>query len=205
MTASVNSPEDVLNLSLRRIGYKLRLGSIWEGSEASRACLDLYSQTRDEALRESDWGFAERTAALTLLKTAPYPGYIPPRVWAPATDPPPPWVYEYAYPGDCLKVRSIKSTPIIMPVFFPQPRVFDIANDNAYTPPQKVILCNVVGALCVYTGRITDPRTWEASFTEGLAASLARRLAAVLTTLDVEKIEGADEQAETAMAEMKQG
>ena len=108
---SVSTPEDVCNIALAQIGHAERIGSLYEGSRASEVALTIYGQTRDDLLRKQDWGFAEVTASLTLLKTAPPGGYGPWQVWAPATNPPPPWLYEYAYPSDCLMIRSLRAAP----------------------------------------------------------------------------------------------
>jgi hypothetical protein len=204
MTVSVNNAADVINLALARVGYRMRIGSLYDGSEASKIGLTLYAQTRDEVLRESDWGFAQRTVTLTLLKTAPTGGYVPPTVWT-SSYPPLPWIYEYAYPADCIKIRALKNAPILIPNFDPRPKVFNIANDSSLSPAAKVILTNVTDAIAVYTGRVTDPATWEPLFVEALVASLARRLAPSLASLDVEKMEAQDEQTETMMAADKQG
>lgn len=204
MPSSIQSPEDVVNLALARIGFKGRIGSIFEGSAAAKKALDIYAQTRDELLRQFDWGFAERNLDLTLLKTAPAGGYIPPITWN-STYPPLPWFFEYAYPLDCLKVRAVKATPIFIPEFDPQPNVFSVENDNALTPSAKVILCNIPGAVLTYTGQITDPTAWEADFAEALAASLGRRLAPTLANADIAKAEASDEISSTAEAESEQG
>ena len=111
--------------------------------------LRIYSETRDEMLRAFDWGFAERNINMTLLKSAPAGGYFPPNVWNPVTNPPPPWAFEYGYPSDCLKVRSVKPVPMFVQNFDPQPNVFAVENDNALNPAQKVILCNVPSAMLV--------------------------------------------------------
>jgi hypothetical protein len=204
INAAVSSPADVVNLALRRIGYKLRVGWLYEGSLAAKQALDVYAQTRDEILRQDDWGFAERNVIPTLLKIAP-PNYIPPVVWNPATNPPLPYLFEYAYPNDCLKVRALKPTPMFVPNFDPQPNVFSIANDNTFVPAQKVILCMVPQAVLVYTGQVTDPTTWEADFVEAFAAALGRRLAPTLANMDAAKLEAADEGQSAAIAEMTQG
>src|ERR1700677_309918 len=104
----VTSPEDLINITLARIGYKGRIGSIWEGSVAAKKVLDIYSQTRDELLRAYDWGFAERNVDLAVLKQAPPGGYFPPNTWNPTTYPALPWAFSYTYPSDCLKVRAVK-------------------------------------------------------------------------------------------------
>lgn len=203
MALSLPDPASIVNASLARIGYKLRVGSLYDGSVAAKKALDVYSQTRDELLRQNDWGFAERNTTLTLLKSSPAGGYVPPTTWTPAY-PPLPWRFEYNYPGDCLKVRALKGVPILIPIYDPQPVLFEIANDNALTPAQKVILCNVSSAVLVYTGQVTDPLTWEADFSETLIAALGRRLAPTLNP-EMLKLAVPDEAQSQAVAEMNQG
>ncbi len=199
---SLQSPEDVVNNALVRSGYKMRIGSLYDGSAASKCALDIYGQTRDELLRSADWGFAERDVALTLLKTAPAGGYVSPIVWS-STYPILPWRYEYAYPADALKVRSVRRTTFFLPDYDPKPNVWRVANDQSVNA--QVILCNVASAILVYTGQVTDPLAWEPSFTETLCASLARRLGPALVNLDAAKVEAGDEVATKQMAEAKEG
>lgn len=204
MVASVQSPADVVNVALVRIGFKQRIGNLYDGSEASVQALDVYAQTRDEVLRQFDWGFAERNVGLTLLKQAPPGGYTPPTYWSPIY-PPLPWMFEYAYPADCLKVRAVKPTPIFIPEFDPQPYVFSVDNDSSLAPPAKVILCNVPLAILAYTGQVTDPTNWEPDFVETLSAALGRRLAAVLVGLENAKAEVPDEAQAAGVAEAVEG
>lgn len=204
MPASVTSPADIINLSLRRIGYALRVGNLYDGSKAASTALDLYAQTRDELLRDGNWGFAERNVALTLLKQAPVGGYVPPTSWSSAY-PPLPWQFEYSYPGDCLKVRAIKSVPIFIPNMDPTPVVFGLENDNSLAPPAKVILCNIADAVMVYTGQVTDPTTWEADFVEALADALGERLAASLKDINAQRIEAQAAPQTQGTAMMNQG
>jgi len=205
MTTSVTSPADVVNLALVRIGHTWRVGNLYDGSKGASLALDIYGQTRDQLIRDGQWGFARRDIALTLQKSAPAGGYFPPNLWSRAANPPPNWLYQYAYPDDCLKVRSVRPAPTFSPSFDPQPHVFDTPNDPTLTPPVKVLVCNVPNALCTYAGRITDPSQWEASFTEALAAELGRRLAPALANLDTAKLEASDDQIENAVADMTQG
>lgn len=204
MSLTVSSPADVVNASLVRIGYKLNVGSLYDGSLAASKALDVYGQTRDELLRQNDWGFAERNAAMTLLKSAPT-AYVPPTTWDPTLYPPIPWRFSWTYPGDCLKVRAIKPTPIFIPDYDPQPFVYGIANDNGYTPARKVILTMIPAALLVYTGQVTDPTSWESDFIELLVDALGRRLAPSLASLDVMKIQAGAEAHSMAVAEDNQG
>ena len=208
MAPWARSVEQVVNLALARIGVEERIADIFEGSVAAQLVLDIYGQTRDELLRQGQWGFAQRNVSLTLLKSAPAGGYVPPTVWSSAY-PPLPWLYEYAYPTDCLKIRAIKPSPILLPNFDPQPFVWSVENDGSYDPPVKVILSNVGSAVMVYTGQITDPTTWEADFVEALADALARRMAAssakLKANLESEKFELADEQQAKAIGEAIEG
>lgn len=204
MSAVLNTVEDIVNDALVRLGSHKRVGSIYDGTDMARAALDIYGQTRDDMLRSFPWGFAERNLTLTLQKTAPVGGYTPPTYWS-STYPILPWVYQYSYPGDCLQIRALRCSAPIIPVFDPAPVNFRVANDNSYSPSQKVILCNLQNAILVYTGQVTDPSVWEPKFTEGLIAGLARRLAPMMGSLDAEKIEGADEGASTQSAEMTVG
>lgn len=203
MTLVLSTPEDVINAALVRIGYKARIGSIFEGSDAASAALDIYSQTRDDMLRTGDWGFARRDITLTLLKTAPAGGYAV-TAWN-NTYPPLPWNYEYQYPSDCLKVRALRLTPIFLPDFDPQPVVFDTPNDVVDEETEKVIVA-MIGptVVCTYAGQVTDPTQWEASFTEALVDRLAKLLAPMLNEKAFQAA-AVEEQSADVMAAETQG
>jgi hypothetical protein len=207
MALVFTNPADVVNAALDRVGYKKNIGNLYDGSPQAAAALAVYGQTRDELLRNFDWGFAERDLDLTLLKTAPVGGYTAAQPWTKATDPIPPWIYEYEYPdfpGDMLKLRSLRGSDVI-PEYDPQAVEYRIANDNSYTPAKKVILTNKASAIAVYTGQVTDPTQWEPGFTEALVAQLGRRLAPVLVGLEAVKVLEPDEAMTTQVAEMKVG
>lgn len=174
------SAEDLANAALDRIRWPEQIGDLYEGTRAARVGARIYDQTRDDLLRSSDWSFARRDTVLTLLKSAPPGGYGYGVVWS-SQYPPPPWWYEYAYPSDCLKVRAIRVTPLLIPSFDPLPVLFTDDNDASLTPAARVILTNQARALAVYTGQITDMTTWPADFTEAMIEALARRFAEALT------------------------
>lgn len=200
MPSSLQSPADVVNASLARIGYKDRVANLYEGSKAAKIALDIYSQTRDELLRQAEWPFAQRDATGVLLKSAPVGGYVPPTVWS-NTYPPLPWLYEYEYFDDCLKVRAVKPAPIFVPNFSPQPHLFAVANDG----DARVILSNVANAVVTYVGQVTDPLQMPPDFLEMFVAALARRFAPLTGSLDAVKLEAQDESVETQVAERQQG
>ena len=182
--------EDLVNQALIELGYPGRIGSIYEGSEASNAALEIYGQTRDELLDAGEWPLARRAnVKLTLLKgPPPAGGYNPLTPWT-AQYPPPGWLYQYAFPSDCLELHAILYPPGMMFDLDPKPAVWRIDNDNSKidrdgvaTTEKKVILTQVREALAVYTGQVTDPLLWEPGFTavviKKLAEKLARRLRA---------------------------
>lgn len=205
MVASVTNPADLANLALTRMGYRLRVGSLFDGSTAAKTLLDVYAQTRDELLRDSDWDFAEGNIALTLLKSSPVGGYIPPTVWDPATNPPLPWRFEYSYPDDCIKVRSVKQTPLFVPNFDPQPTLFSLVNDKAYAPARRVIVTNVPDAICCYTRQVVDPATWDVGFVQSLAIEIGKSVGPGLVGLDSVKLALGEEAVEVPKAEAKHG
>lgn len=184
MTSSIQSPADAINAALTALGSMDRIGNLYDGSIISKKALDIYGQTRDALMIDGDWEFLERNVNSVLLKQAPMV-YLSP--WT-SQYPPQPWIYEYAYPADALKIRSVKPTAVFVPNFDPQPWPYSVDNDNNFTPAQRVILTNVPSAIIVYTGRVTDPTTWDADFTEEFIIELAKKLAPGLKGLDVEKI-----------------
>jgi hypothetical protein len=201
MVASLQSPADIVNAALAQIGYKNRVGSLFEGSRAAKNALDIYGQTRDQLLRQGDWPFAQRDLVGNLIKSAPAGGYVPPTVWDEVSYPPLPWLFEYTYPSDCIKVRAVKPQPIFIPNFSPQPYLFAVANDGN----QRVILSMVGNAVITYVGQVTNPTDMPVDFVEAFVAALGRRLASLLTTMDAVKLEAQAEQVETTLAERQQG
>ena len=201
MPSSLQSPADIVNAALAQIGYKDRVANLYEGSKAAKNALDIFGQTRDQLLRMGDWSFAQREVNGTLIKSAPPGGYVPPIVWTELSYPPLPWQYEYMYMPDCIKVRAVKPTLILIPNFNPQPYLFRIANDSG----QRVILSNVPNAVITYVGQVTNPTDMPPDFVEAFIAALGRRLAPVLSTMDAVKLEAQAEQLETQIAEHQQG
>lgn len=201
--AAINSPEDVVNAALRALGWPRPIGDIYEGSPAARAALERYSQARDELLRGTFPSFARRAGiALTLLKSAPGGGYSPAAPWTTA-NPPWPWLYEYAYPADCIEIRALLPLPQALPVLDPRPARWRIDDDESASPAQKVILADVPNAQAVYCARVTNPARWDAGFTGEFIAAMAAHLARALGADPKAKAEEAQEAAaigEMAMA-----
>lgn len=205
MTVSLTTPEMILNVALQRIKFPQRIGSIWEGSRQAKAGLDCYGQTRDDLLRSQDWAFARRDTQLTLLKSAPAGGYVPPTAWNSTDYPPLPWKYEYSYPSDALRIRSIRYPEIFLVNYDPKDNRFSVNNDDTPAPAVKTIVTNVgETAIATYTGRLTNPATFDADFTEALIEALARRLAFLLGDAQTEQVAAKYEMLATADADSVQ-
>lgn len=195
--------EDLVNQALRRIAYPTPVGFIYEGSKPARVALDLYGQTRDNLLGARDWDFARQAVTLDLLKTAPVGGYGL-TGWTSAY-PPPPWIYEYAYPGDAIMVRSVRPTPVLIVEYDPQPNIFVAANDTDLNA--KVILTNLANAQAVITGKVTDPGQWlDNNFIEAFVDALAVQFQQALAPSgDAIKLKIAQEQMAETVADGRRG
>jgi len=231
----VPSVEDIWNQVLRELGVRRRIGSAYDGSEASKAFLEVYGETRDELLRSMDWDFARRSIALTLLKGPPPPGgYNPQTPWN-STYPPPGWLYEYGYPSDALELRAIVPQPFLLPNRDPKPALWRIDNDftlggggeiltgggqiltgadniliggsgGPLASGTKVILANVRNAIAIYLAQVIDPSQWNVSFLRVLITSLKEKLAVPLSqNLDLMKSAAQESAVDAAMADKRRG
>ena len=167
-------PADLINRALDLAGSKITIGDPQEGTREAQVALRLYMQTIEFLLLRNDWGFSRQAVALGApIKTAP-PGGYGTVAWTSAY-PPIPWIYEYAYPANCLKIRSLRAAPVFIPSFLPLPNIFVEAYDDALA--DQVVLTNLAGAQAVITARVMDPNDWRsADFVEELVILLAKYL-----------------------------
>jgi hypothetical protein len=97
----MNLPTDVVQQSLDAAGIDYLLGDIEDGSRPAQVLLRAYQQCLMQLLRGCNWDFARKTEQLTLLADAtgntPNVGAVVPV----------PYIYEYAYPIDCVKARFV--------------------------------------------------------------------------------------------------
>lgn len=110
--------------------------------------------------------------------------------------PPIPYLYEYAYPSDCLLARYLLSNPpangatstlpvfptgtTIPPLAFPNPGYqfavginTDPSQPNNPNAQVKVIWTDLEFAQLVYTARIVNPDLWDPQFLNAAASTLA--------------------------------
>lgn len=199
---------DIANRALGDIGTRSEIASLSEDSNEARAVSLYFASTRDALLRMAPWNCATNTNLLALICAAPGTPENPTQttsVWSKGT-PPPPWIYEYAYPSDCLRPLWIipqqttsfaGGIPITTAITGGAPQCwvgapvkFKVAIDqigSAGVPvatggsDTRVILTNQQQAIITYIKQVTDPNVWDSQFQEAMVATLAMRLAIQLT------------------------
>lgn len=187
MPASVASPADIINIVLASVGHPGRVGHLYDGSAAAKKALDVYAETRDELLRAKDWPFAFRQIAGSAAPTT-VSG----------------WAHSFAYPADCIRVRSVSPNPIPSPNYDPAPLLWELFNDQTQSPPIKVILTQVTPVFINYIGQITSMATWEPLFVNALVERLAMRIGPALRREIAPSINASAAEAQAAMADEPQ-
>jgi hypothetical protein len=191
------SDTSICNRALAKVGTRSTIASLTEQSNEAKQCNLIYTATRDEVEGMAFWNFTTKTIQLALLKSAPGTPTNPTgaTIWTPAY-PPPPWLYEYAYPTDCIQFRKIVpqiSTGVIgVPIFsnvvtmYPYvqgPAVrweaqMDMDSDGNQI---NVLVTNQYQAIGVYTAEIVNPALFSAQFVEAFVCALAAKLTIALT------------------------
>lgn len=175
-----SSPAEIGNLALDAIGARATIASLSEASNEARVISRQYNQALEDVLASAHWNFARKQVALTMLKDATV-----------GDDTPTPWVYEYAYPADCVSARYIMPMvavdpaavvgTVAAPSLVGPPARFIISQDvDSSDTPIKVILTNQPQAVLVYTVRITNPQLFDGLFTRALSAYLGALIAVAL-------------------------
>lgn len=186
---------DISNRALQQIGQTKQIGNLNEQSAEAKAVRMIYANTRQQMLRAAPWNFANKAAYLTVLKAAPGTPENPSattNIWEPETQPRPPWLYEYAYPSDCLDVRYIMPQIVStggplpnvgfpsyyyqQPYIQPQAQRFSVIVDTIAGNQVRAILTNQQLAVAVYTVDVPNPQIWDALFQEAMVQALASQL-----------------------------
>lgn len=167
MANVISTPEMVVNASLSRLGYKLRVGSLVEGTPGAIVAQDIYGQTRDFLLTIKDYDFSRASVAAT-----PVAGVVPS-----------PWLFMYAYPDNAVRVRDIMTPTYLANLNDPLPINFSRGTTMLNGAVVQVILTNDAADTLVFTEQVTDPALWQEGFTESLIDALASRLAPVLADM----------------------
>jgi len=102
------TPTSVANEALDACGLKFTLGDLEEGTEEAQVCLRHYFTCLDQLFRAAPWNTTRKQAELVLIGDATGQTTDPPGV---ITSVPAPWIYAYAYPTDCARVRYVPWNP----------------------------------------------------------------------------------------------
>ncbi len=185
----MTSVVDLCNMALDAIGSQNTIQGINPpappGSLAAQVASRNFQTQVDAVFRTANWGSARKQAPLTMLKAAMG---TPENPDGSLPQPPYPWLYEYAYPSDCLKVRFLIPTPttpstqappmtgtgLSFPPFANTRIPFTKAvDDDANGNEIAVILSNARVAQVIYTKRINNPDLWDIQLQTAVIAALA--------------------------------
>jgi hypothetical protein len=177
----MSSQVEIANMALDLIGTRSTISSLSEGSPEANAISRHWSNALDCCLRAAHWNFARRQVALTLLLDATQDQAVPI-----------PWLYEYAYPSDCVMFRQLlpivqlntavaTGTPAPAALMGPPPK-FMLGTDLDTTGnPIEVILTNQIQGIGIYTFRNANTQMFDPLFVQCLSAFLGSRVAIPLT------------------------
>lgn len=178
---STASQVAIANMALDTIGTRSTIASLTEGSTEANAISRHWDNAVASILRAAHWNFARKQIPLTLLQDGTNGGTVPT-----------PWLYEYAYPSDCLLMRYLQPQIQVQPVPAPgvpspvaavgPPVRFILGTDvDLNGNPLNVILTNQPQAVGIYTFRNTNTNMWDELFVQALAAYLGARVCIPLT------------------------
>lgn len=185
----------ISNRSLLSVGARAQISSLNEGSPEANALNTLFVPTFEMLGRSAYWNCLRKQAVLTLLQAAQGTPENPNGTTLPL--PPPPWLYAYQDPSDCLAMRfivpSFPSTGVSPAMTTVQnsaassipgsgqiPYAVAYATDSRGNP-NTVILTNQSQAQAVYTVNQPNPIIWDSQFQAAMVASLAAYLVPALS------------------------
>lgn len=193
----MTSQVDICNRALLGVGSRDQISSISpsDGSESADACSVLFTPTYESLARSAHWGCLRYQDTLSLLKAAADTPENPSGTLLPI--PPSPWLYSYAYPANCLKVRAL--TPTTLPntgvtpfttfnnaaplgLFESGQIVYAVAYDvDSGGNPIRVILTNLSQAQIIYTINQPNPIIWDSQFQAAMVGALGAYLVPALS------------------------
>lgn len=177
----------IINRALLSVGARAQISSINENSAAAQVALTLFTPTYEALGRAAHWNCFRKQVTLSLLAAAMGTPENPSGTALPL--PPTPWLYQYAYPSDCLNMRFVvpslpagvggvanttynNAAPTWLPGGGQIPFAVAYATD-ATGNPITVILTNQSQAQAVYTVNQPSPDIWDSQFQAAMVASLA--------------------------------
>jgi hypothetical protein len=195
----MTSPVDIANLALASVGTRSTILSFTEVSTEATAISQWYDLVRRQTLRAALWGFARQFIDLALIKSAPgtqeNPNPPPQAAWSSAF-PPPPWLFEYAYPANCLMARYVvpaatqqlsgvpifsTNNPVAWSVMGPSVKSIVIIDQDPQGNDIKAICTNQDQATLCYTKDVLNVDLWDPGFQQAVVDGLGYRITIGLT------------------------
>lgn len=195
MTGS-SSVISICNRSLLAAGARSQISSLTEDSTEANALNVLFQPTFEALARTAPWACLRAQADLTLIAAAEGTTANPDGDTLPL--PPSPYLYQYAYPSNCLQARFILppfisttpdgDVPISPAINYVGPNIglnrlipFQVASAfDSTMAPIETIITNQVQAQLVYTINMANPVIWDSLFESAMVSSLAAYLVPAL-------------------------
>lgn len=135
------------------------VASNFDGSTNGIAAAIEYPGAVELLLRQQDFEFSRKVAALTLS------GNVAPLGWT----------YEFLYPSDCMKIRQV--VPATWLLNDPQSTRWDVGTSVVSAAQTTVIWTNAANAVLTYTTSNVTETNWDPAFTEEFVRYLGSILA----------------------------
>jgi len=184
-------PVSLCNIALGQIAARAQITGLSPpappNNVAAQVMAQLYQVQADAIFRAAHWNCARKQAALTLLKAASGTPENP--SGSNYAAPPIPWLYEYGYPDDCLKVRFVMPLPnpqlsgqiafmtnvgvSYMPLVNTSMPFVPAVDTDQDGNQIRVILSNARQAQAVYTARIANVDLWDPNLQNAVIGALA--------------------------------
>lgn len=161
------SDAEIGNIALQRVGVTLTIDNLDERTKEASVLNKVFKTVREKALADANWPFARKYQLLNQSGTVPSK-----------------WKYAFAYPNDCLAVRSIfpvftGSEPAAVRRWINENKLpFEIITDSS---GDKFICCDQPAVEIEMTVNVTNcsrfSSAFDSMFAWGLAAEIALPLA----------------------------
>jgi hypothetical protein len=171
----------ICNSALRECGQTRFISDILAPQTAAQLCNLEYIPALQEILAEYPWRFATKKAPLALL----YDNTQPPTQAMLNADPTGtgnlnPWLYQYAYPQDCVSQRRIPNG--YQHDYLENMVAYEIGDGvDPKGNPAKIIYTNLPNAWAQYVYLMLDPVRYPPLFRRAFVSCLAWKIAPGLT------------------------
>ena len=209
------SQTDICNRALSVIGTRSSIASMTENSIEAEACTAHFELSCRALLRLAPWSFARKTVPGALIAAAPgtpenpngvLPFPLVPNIAGNQALQIVPWLYEYAWPQDCIRLRQVRqqmqtavsgtgtvplwpsadmSDPFLAGAFpdlglSVRPNYQLALDTDSQNNQIRTILTNVEYGLIIYTALVDNPNLWDDEFSEAFVFMLASHLVGAL-------------------------